>query len=82
MTQPDIAVKRQSLLVNRNFSPLFIGGLISEIGTFFTFIAVMFLALDITEQFGQKIAAQKIALITVSIWCREETKQVDNSGLA
>ncbi|MHA2504115.1 MAG: MFS transporter, partial [Candidatus Kariarchaeaceae archaeon] len=54
-----------TLLKNRNFSAMFVGGLISDIGSFFTFIAMMFLALDITSGLPFAESAQAIALITL-----------------
>ena len=53
------------LLGNRNFSAMFVGGAISDIGGYFTIIAVMFLALDITAPLGQVISTQKVAAIIV-----------------
>jgi MFS family permease len=53
------------LLGNRNFSAMFVGGAISDIGGYFTIIAVLFLALDITAPLGQAIATQKVATIIV-----------------
>lgn len=53
-----------ALLKNRDFSALFIGGFISNIGTWFTLVAVIFLALQFTENLSQTEATQAVALLT------------------
>ncbi len=52
------------LLKNRDFSALFFGGFISNIGTWFTMVAVIFLALQFTENLSQTEATQAVALLT------------------
>jgi MFS family permease len=52
------------LLKNRDFSALFFGGFISNIGTWFTLVAVIFLALQFTENLSQTEATQAVALLT------------------
>ncbi|MHA2403915.1 MAG: MFS transporter [Candidatus Kariarchaeaceae archaeon] len=54
-----------ALFRSPDFRRLFIPGMISDIGTFFTFIAIMFLALEITDNLDEKAAAQVIGLIMV-----------------
>ncbi|MHA2309765.1 MAG: MFS transporter [Candidatus Heimdallarchaeaceae archaeon] len=53
-----------ALLKNRDFSALFLGGFISNIGTWFTMVAVIFLALKFTENLSQTEATQTVALLT------------------
>lgn len=53
------------LLKNRNFSAVFLGGLISDIGSNFAFIAIMFLAISFTSDLSLEASAQKVALILV-----------------
>jgi MFS family permease len=55
----------KSLISNSNFSAMFTGGLISEIGSYFTFIAMMFLALDLTSDLSVTASTQAIAWIMV-----------------
>ena len=54
----------KSLIKNSDFVSLFVAGAISEIGNYFTYIAIYFLALDLTDGLGIKVAAQQIAYIT------------------
>ena len=53
------------LLGNKNFSAVFLGGLISDIGSSFAFIAIMFLAIEFTIDLTLEQSAQKVALILV-----------------
>jgi MFS family permease len=53
-----------SLLKNRDFSALFIGGFISNIGTWFTYVAVIFLAIEITSHLSPTESTQAVALLT------------------
>lgn len=52
------------LLKNRDFSALFIGGFISNIGTWFTYVAVVFLAIEITSHLSPTESTQAVALLT------------------
>ncbi len=52
------------LLKNRDFSALFIGGFISNIGSWFTFVAVVFLAIEITAHLTPTESTQAVALLT------------------
>jgi MFS transporter, DHA3 family, macrolide efflux protein len=52
-------------LFNRNFIPLFVGGLISDIGANFTFIAILFLAISKTSHLPLNESAQAVALISL-----------------
>ncbi|MCG3220333.1 MAG: MFS transporter [Candidatus Heimdallarchaeota archaeon] len=53
-----------SLLKSWDFSALFLGGFISNIGSYFTSIAIMFFALEITENLTVTEATRLIALMT------------------
>ncbi|NHK32677.1 MAG: MFS transporter [Asgard group archaeon] len=53
-----------ALLKKRDFSALFVGGFISNIGTWFTLVAVLFLALQFTENLSQTEATRAVALLT------------------
>ncbi len=53
-----------SLLGNRNFSALFLGGFISNLGSYFTSIAIIFLALSFTSHLTENEATQAVALMT------------------
>ncbi|NPD88943.1 MAG: MFS transporter [Asgard group archaeon] len=53
-----------SLLKSWDFSALFLGGLISNIGSYFTTIAIFFFALQLTENLGPAEATRLIALVT------------------
>ncbi|MHA2249936.1 MAG: MFS transporter [Candidatus Kariarchaeaceae archaeon] len=55
----------RKLLKSRDFSSLFIGGLISDIGSYFTYIAVIFLAIAKTDHLSIQQSAQAVAIITV-----------------
>jgi len=55
-----------TLLRNRDFSKIFIGSLTSEVGSSFTFIAVIFLAIHITRDLTASQTAQAVALVTLS----------------
>ena len=53
-----------TLLKSWDFSALFIGGFVSNIGSYFTVIAIVFLALDFTKGLPENIATQEVALIS------------------
>ncbi len=53
-----------SLLKNRDFSAIFIGGFISNLGIWFTQIAVLFYALTLVSHLPQEEATQEVALLT------------------
>ena len=53
-----------SLLRSWDFSALFLGGFISNIGSYFTSIAIFFFALEITENLTATEATRLIALMT------------------
>ncbi len=53
------------LIKNKNFSAVFTGGLISDIGSNFVFIAIMFLAISMTSSLTIEKSAQAVALIMV-----------------
>ena len=53
-----------SLLKNRDFSAIFIGGFISNMGTWFTQIAIIFYALTLVSHLPQEEATQEVALLT------------------
>ena len=53
-----------SLLKSWDFSALFLGGFISNIGSYFTSIAIFFFALEITENLTATEATRLIALMT------------------
>ncbi|MCH8908068.1 MAG: MFS transporter [Candidatus Heimdallarchaeota archaeon] len=55
----------KQLLKNRNFTSLFVGGLISDIGSQFTFIAVLFLAIEFTQDLDNTQVTQMIAIISI-----------------
>jgi len=57
-------VKMLGLLKNRDFSALFLGVIISNIGSYFTGIAIIFLALEITQNLTAAEATRLIALMT------------------
>ncbi|MCY3412118.1 MAG: MFS transporter [Candidatus Heimdallarchaeota archaeon] len=65
MDSPQNKSSVSEILRNRDFSKMFIGGAISDIGSYFTFIAMMFLALEITEPLGEELSTQKVSLIIV-----------------
>ncbi|NPD88942.1 MAG: MFS transporter [Asgard group archaeon] len=52
------------LLRNRDFSALFFGGFISNIGSWFTMVAIFFLALQFTEHLTPTESTQAVALLT------------------
>ena len=52
------------LLKNRDFTSLFIGGFISNVGSWFTMVGVIFLALEITSNLTEKESTQAVALLT------------------
>ena len=53
-----------SLLGNWNFSALFLGGFISNVGSYFTSIAIIFLALTYTSHLPENEATRAVALMT------------------
>ena len=53
-----------ALLKKRDFTALFVGGFISNVGSWFTMVAIFFLALEITTDLTQTEATQAIALLT------------------
>lgn len=53
-----------SLLKEWDFSALFLGGFVSNIGSYFTVVALVFLALDFTSHLPDNIAVQEVALIS------------------
>ncbi len=53
-----------SLLGNWNFSALFLGGFINNVGSYFTSIAIIFLALSFTSHLPENEATQAVALMT------------------
>ncbi|MCY3413895.1 MAG: MFS transporter [Candidatus Heimdallarchaeota archaeon] len=57
--------KLSTVLKNRNFSLVFLGGLISDIGSNFAFIAFLFLAIQFTSHLSDAASAQAVALIMV-----------------
>jgi len=56
-----------SILGNWNFSALFLGGFISNIGSYFTSIAIIFLALSFTSHLPENESIQAVALMTTFI---------------
>jgi MFS family permease len=52
------------LLKNGDFSALFFGGFISNIGSWFTMVAIFFIALDFTSYLTQTESTRAIALLT------------------
>ena len=57
-------VKALGLLKNKDFSFLFLGVFVSNIGSYFTSIAIIFLALEITQDLTAAEATRLIALMT------------------
>ncbi|MFV2014392.1 MAG: MFS transporter, partial [Candidatus Heimdallarchaeota archaeon] len=55
-----------SVIKNKDFASIFIGGFISDMGTFFSIIAIIFLAIEKTNQLSTRESAQLVALITVA----------------
>ncbi len=53
-----------ALLKNRDFAVLFVGGFISNMGTWFTQIAVLFYALSLVKHLPENEATQAVALLT------------------
>jgi len=53
-----------ALLKNWNFSALFLGGFISNVGSYFTYVAIIFLALNFTQNLAPNEATRAIALMT------------------
>ena len=52
------------LLKKKDFSAIFIGGFISNMGTWFTQIAVIFYALSLVSHLSEQEATQAVALLT------------------
>ncbi len=63
-TQKEKKPSAFALLKKRDFSAIFVGGFISNIGNWFTMVAIFFLALEITGDLNQTEATQAIALLT------------------
>lgn len=55
----------KQLLTNRNFFALFFGGFISDMGSFFAYIAILFLGLSLNNDKSEIEAAQALALILI-----------------
>jgi len=53
-----------ALLKKRDFTAIFVGGFISNIGNWFTMVAILFLALEFTTHLTQTESTQAIALLT------------------
>ena len=53
-----------SLLKNWDFTAIFIGGFINNVGSFFTVIGIVFLALEFTNHLPENVATQEVALIS------------------
>ena len=66
--QDDISAAKKTnsltLLKNWNFSALFLGGFINNVGSFFTYVAIVFLGLVFTEGLPETEATREIALMT------------------
>lgn len=61
--QGDVSKKPKffSLLGNWNFSALFLGGFINDVGSYFTSIAIIFLALSFTSHLPENESIQAVA---------------------
>ncbi|MHA1116148.1 MAG: MFS transporter [Candidatus Heimdallarchaeaceae archaeon] len=53
-----------SLLKSWDFSALFFGGFINNVGSYFTFIGIVFFALELTKDLPKEVATQEVALIS------------------
>ncbi|MCE7734490.1 MAG: MFS transporter [Candidatus Heimdallarchaeota archaeon] len=62
----EVKQKSNSVVKNRNFSSMFIGGFVSDMGTYFSIIAIIFLSIAKTEHLPTRESAQLVAFITVA----------------
>ncbi|UJG44155.1 MAG: MFS transporter [Candidatus Heimdallarchaeum endolithica] len=53
-----------SLLKSWDFSAIFFGGFINNVGSYFTTIGIIFFALELTKDLPKEVATQEVALLT------------------
>ncbi|MHA1866057.1 MAG: hypothetical protein ACTSWZ_06070, partial [Candidatus Heimdallarchaeaceae archaeon] len=53
-----------SLLKSWDFSAIFFGGFINNVGSYFTSIGIIFFALELTKDLPKEVATQEVALLT------------------